>query len=82
MSKNETEKRPMRPLAWCGWEMPVPRDWRPVDVDGEWVRGAMIVGDREQAILQIKWWRPRAADFPIEIRAVQLDTTSKSFLSL
>ena len=51
------------PLAWCGWETRIPSDWRPLDIQGEWERGQMMVGDVAQAVFQVKWWRPKGRRF-------------------
>jgi hypothetical protein len=47
------------PLAWAGWRMTVPAPWRPLRIEGAWRRGAMMVGDGEQALFQVKWLRPK-----------------------
>jgi hypothetical protein len=48
-------------LAWSGWQMRIPADWRPLRVEHD--RGVMMVGDGVQAIIQIKWWRHGKKDF-------------------
>ena len=58
-SRQRNDKR----LAWAGWQMRVPEDWRPVRIEGAWMRGSMIVGDADEAIMQVKWWRPTKRDF-------------------
>ena len=50
-------------LAWAGWGMRVPADWRPLDIQGGWRRGTMVIGDADQPLLQVKWWRPRRKRF-------------------
>lgn len=46
------------PLAWAGWLLRVPEEWRPLKVDGGAREGTMVLGDSTQATMQIKWWRP------------------------
>lgn len=50
-------------LAWAGWRMTVPADWRPLGVDGTWQRGRMMVGDAAAPLVQVKWLRPRGKRF-------------------
>lgn len=45
-------------LAWMGWQMRVPADWRPLRIEGDWTRGYVIAGDASEPVLQVKWWRP------------------------
>ncbi|MFP4380094.1 MAG: hypothetical protein ACLFUS_06295 [Candidatus Sumerlaeia bacterium] len=45
-------------IAWMGWRLSAPKDWRPLRMEGDWMRGMMMMGDGEQAIMQLKWWRP------------------------
>lgn len=63
MTEPRTETTEFVPLAWCGWEMRIPADWRPLDIQGEWTRGQMMVGDAEGAVFQVKWWRPKSKRF-------------------
>ena len=65
--KPKTQKPEPVPLAWCGWEMRIPAEWRPLDIKGEWERGHMMVGDAEQAIFQVKWWRPKGKRFDAQV---------------
>lgn len=44
-------------LAWAGWLMRVPSDWRALRVAGDWGRGSMVVGDATEALMQVKWLR-------------------------
>jgi len=50
-------------LAWAGWQMRVPKDWRPLRLEGDWTRGSVITGDAEKPIMQVKWWRPKSRRF-------------------
>ncbi len=45
-------------MAWVGWQMRIPPEWRPLRIEGGWDRGAVIVGDMNEPVLQLKWWRP------------------------
>jgi hypothetical protein len=49
-----------------GWLVRVPANWRPLDIEGDWKRGRMMVGDSESAIFQISWRRPRWKRFKPE----------------
>lgn len=42
-------------LAWAGWSMRVPPDWRPIEINHAAGRGSMLVGDSTSAIVQVKW---------------------------
>jgi hypothetical protein len=53
-------------LAWVGWEIRVPEDWRPLRIEGEWSKGSMIVGSAEEAAMQVRWWRPGERGFDPE----------------
>jgi hypothetical protein len=53
-------------LGWAGWRLRIPVDWRPLRVEGEWGKGAMIVGTGEEAAMQVKWWRPESRRFDAE----------------
>jgi hypothetical protein len=46
-------------FAWMGWRVRMPAAWRPLRIDGGWDRGAVVLGDAERALLQIKWHRLR-----------------------
>src|SRR5258708_5166859 len=50
-------------LAWAGWKMIIPSDWRPLRIEGLWEKGTMMVGDSAAAVFQIKWWRPQMKNF-------------------
>ena len=50
-------------LAWAGWRIMVPPDWRPLGVDGTWQRGRMMVGGAAAPFVQVKWLRPRRRRF-------------------
>lgn len=45
-------------LAWMGWSLRMPKDWRPIHVIGGWDRGTLVAGDAGSVRLQIKWLRP------------------------
>ncbi len=44
-------------LAWAGWRMRVPRDWRPLRIGGGRRGGSMMIGDQATALVQVKWSR-------------------------
>jgi len=46
-------------LAWAGWRLEMPADWRPLKLSGMPDKGSMIVGDAMCAIFSIHWERPR-----------------------
>lgn len=50
-------------LAWNGWRLRMPTDWRPLRVYGDAAKGNMVIGDAASAIMQIKWRRHRSARF-------------------
>lgn len=55
--------RQTAPLAWCGWRIQVPEQWRPLRVAGDWDRGSMIIGDATEAVAQVSWSRPKKKRF-------------------
>lgn len=42
-------------LAWAGWRLEVPEDWRPLQLLGTALKGQMIVGDAMCALFSIHW---------------------------
>ena len=50
--------REMRRLAWSGWQLRVPDNWRPVKLEGNFTKGAMFIGDEASPYLMLRWWRP------------------------
>jgi hypothetical protein len=44
-------------IAWCGWEILVPPDWRPLRIEGELAKGSMMLGDADKPILRVQWHR-------------------------
>lgn len=48
-------------IAWAGWELPVPAEWRPLKVTGDQTRGEMMLGDAVQPLLLLRWWQPAEA---------------------
>lgn len=62
--KHETAER--LPLAWAGWSLRVPEEWRPLKIAGGARQGAMVVGDSAEATVQIKWWRPPGSSLRAE----------------
>ena len=50
-------------VAWMGWQMRIPPDWRPLRIAGEWARGKVIVGSANEPAMQIAWWRPNRKRF-------------------
>lgn len=61
--KSQAVETRLVPLAWCGWRMRVPESWRPLQIEGAWEKGMMMVGTTGEALFQIKWWRPNARNF-------------------
>ena len=53
-------------LAWAGWQMRVPSDWRPLSVSGGAAQGAMMLGDASRPLMRIKWARPSGRRFDAE----------------
>ncbi len=53
-------------IAWCGWSIPVPEEWRPLKIEGGWSRGSMMLGTEGAPIVLIKWWRPEEKRFDAE----------------
>ncbi len=56
-------KRNSEILAWAGWQVTVPEDWRPLRIEGEWSKGSMIVGSADEAVMQVRWVRPKDGGF-------------------
>jgi hypothetical protein len=44
-------------LAWCGWSLRLPPQWRPLRVEGDGRTGNMMVGSATDATLRIRWAR-------------------------
>jgi len=44
-------------LAWAGWKMRIPEDWRPLKIEDAPRRENMMVGTGEKPFFQIKWCR-------------------------
>ena len=53
----KSNKQKWSELAWMGWQLSMPSDWRPLRIEGEWQKGKMVVGDGEQLSMQIQWLR-------------------------
>lgn len=45
-------------LAWTGWQLEMPGEWRPLKIYGTAKKGWMIVGDALCALFSIHWQRP------------------------
>lgn len=45
-------------LAWGGWRLRIPSNWRPLDIENARDKGRVVVGTNEVAGLQVKWWTP------------------------
>ena len=61
------------PLAWAGWQLEAPPDWRPLQIRGNWERGSLLAGNSLHPTVHVKWWRPAEdeqfhADDWIEVR--------------
>ena len=50
-------------LAWAGWRMNVPAQWRPLKIEGEYSGGTMILARGADVVMQLKWWRPKRKRF-------------------
>ena len=50
-------------IAWHGWSLQAPSAWRPLRLEGDRRRGAVMIGDAEQALVQVKWLRPGQRHF-------------------
>jgi hypothetical protein len=50
-------------LAWSGWQLEIPFEWRPLRIESGWMRGSILLGTVEAPLLQIKWWRPERKRF-------------------
>jgi len=46
-------------LAWAGWRLSVPYEWRPLKLSGTQEKGKVIVGNSECAVFMLKWERVR-----------------------
>lgn len=46
-------------LAWAGWSVSIPEDWRPLAIEGLWDEGALVVGDVSRPLFSVRWSRPR-----------------------
>lgn len=46
-------------LAWAGWQLQMPSEWRPLKLLGTEDKGWMIVGDSLVALFSIHWQRPK-----------------------
>lgn len=65
---------PDRPLvAWGSWFLPLPADWRFFQVEGNYARGLLVLGDEERPRLELSWvWVTR--------RSLNPDTYVRKFL--
>ena len=45
-------------LAWAGWRLRAPRDWRPLGLGGAGREGFLVLGDARQPVVRIRWVRP------------------------
>jgi hypothetical protein len=50
-------------LAWDGWRMRVPEEWRPLRIRKEDGVGRIMLGDQAQAVMRIRWWSPQERRF-------------------
>lgn len=55
-------------LAWAGWQVRIPSDWRPLSISGGWTDGAMVLGSRACSVVQINWQRPPHRQFSADRR--------------
>jgi hypothetical protein len=42
-------------IAWAGWEICVIPDWRPIHIEGDGLRGMMLIGKGAEPMMQVKW---------------------------
>ena len=47
-------------IAWAGWQIRVPADWRPVAIEDAPRRQCMMIGSASSPIMQVKWTRTPA----------------------
>jgi hypothetical protein len=45
-------------LAWVGWQLKLPENWRPHKIEGGFSKGQMFIGDDQNPYFMIRWWRP------------------------
>jgi len=50
-------------LAWAGWRLRAPRDWRPLGLGGAGREGFLVLGDAGSPIVRIRWLRPARRRF-------------------
>ena len=50
-------------LAWAGFRLRVMPGWRPLDIQGGWRKGKLVLGDAAAAIALIRWQRPGRRKF-------------------
>lgn len=50
----------LSPLAWAGWQLQMPSEWRPLKMHGTAEKGWMMVGDAVCAMFSIHWEKPDA----------------------
>ena len=53
-------------IAWAGWRVRVPEDWRPLKLEGGWAKGSLMLGREGSPFVLIKWWRPEQKSFDAE----------------
>ena len=53
-------------IAWCGWRIRVPLEWRPLKIQGEFRKGSMMIGDGEQPRLLVQWRRVKDDGFDVQ----------------
>lgn len=57
------EKTAVATIAWARWRVTVPEEWRPLKIQGDPVKGSMMIGDAERPIVLIQWCRQPKAGF-------------------
>jgi hypothetical protein len=57
---------PHSSVAWCGWALPVPEEWRPLKIEGSWAKGSLMLGTEGEPVVLVKWWRPEEKRFDAE----------------
>lgn len=48
---------PLQWLAWAGWTLRIPRDWRPLRIEGSADDGTMVLGSGREVLARLRWHR-------------------------
>ena len=63
---SRSDRRHDVPLAWCGWELPIPSALRPFSIEGTWEDGRITLGTGSDANLDVEWCRPDPKLFDVD----------------